>query len=149
MATFGTGNSGIQRIPFVFLPLKGQIIHPSKEITFQGKCLFHCLYSLYGLRLIYNSYDILIYLNPLTQLLYYRDVYETIVYINIFLIVYLKKISFVSGVKTPICAVSGAQFLTRKGFLDLRNTLDADVPFKLFRDEGRTFLQVNIFHIRL
>ncbi|CAG5049315.1 unnamed protein product [Parnassius apollo] len=44
-------------------------------------------------------------------------------------------------VKTPICAVSGAQYLTRKGFLDLRNTLDADVPFSLFRDEGRTFLQ--------
>lgn len=50
---------------------------------------------------------------------------------------------YVSDVKTPVCAVSGAQFLTRKGFLDLRNTLDADVPFKLFRDEGRTFLQVN------
>lgn len=79
LATFGTGTA-IQRIPFVFLPLKGQIIHPSREITFQN-------------------------------------------------------------VKTPICAVSGAQFLTRKGFLDLRNTLDADVPFNLFRDEGRTFLQ--------
>ncbi|OWR45176.1 hypothetical protein KGM_207536 [Danaus plexippus plexippus] len=79
LATFGTG-LGTQRIPFVYLPLKGQIIHPSREITFQN-------------------------------------------------------------VKTPICAVSGAQFLTRKGFLDLRNTLDADVPFNLFRDEGRTFLQ--------
>ncbi|XP_047520026.1 uncharacterized protein LOC125059590 [Pieris napi] len=79
LATFGTGNA-MQRIPFVFLPLKGQIIHPSREITFQN-------------------------------------------------------------VKTPICAVSGAQFLTTKGFLDLRNTLDADVPFSLFRDEGRTFLQ--------
>ncbi|XP_068620594.1 uncharacterized protein [Battus philenor] len=79
LATFGTGN-GVQRIPFVYLPLKGQIIHPSREITFQN-------------------------------------------------------------VKTPICAVSGAQFLTPKGFLDLRNTLDADVPFSLFRDEGRTFLQ--------
>ncbi|XP_014365921.2 uncharacterized protein LOC106716814 [Papilio machaon] len=79
LATFGTG-VGVQRIPFVYLPLKGQIIHPSREITF------------------YN-------------------------------------------VKTPICAVSGAQFLTRKGFVDLRNTLDADVPFSLFRDEGRTFLQ--------
>ncbi|XP_060805642.1 uncharacterized protein LOC106132540 [Amyelois transitella] len=79
LATFGTG-SGVQKIPFVYLPLKGQIIHPSKEITFKD-------------------------------------------------------------VKTPICAVSGAQFLTRKGFLDLRNTLDADVPFNLFRDEGRTFLQ--------
>nr|XP_026492556.1 uncharacterized protein LOC113398161 [Vanessa tameamea]XP_026492564.1 uncharacterized protein LOC113398161 [Vanessa tameamea] len=79
LATFGTGN-GKQRIPFVYLPLKGQIIHPSREITFHN-------------------------------------------------------------VKTPVCAVSGAQFLTRKGFLDLRNTLDADVPFSLFRDEGRTFLQ--------
>ncbi|KAJ2948515.1 hypothetical protein O0L34_g7766 [Tuta absoluta] len=79
LATFGTG-AGVQRIPFVYLPLKGQIIHPSREITFKD-------------------------------------------------------------VKTPICAVSGAQFLTRKGFLDLRNTLDADVPFSLFRDEGRTFLQ--------
>ncbi|CAH0724419.1 unnamed protein product, partial [Brenthis ino] len=79
LATFGTG-MGVQRIPFVYLPLKGQIIHPSREIIFQN-------------------------------------------------------------VKTPICAVSGAQFLTRKGFLDLRNTLDADVPFSLFRDEGRTFLQ--------
>ncbi|XP_026763005.2 uncharacterized protein LOC113521619 [Galleria mellonella] len=79
LATFGSGASE-QRIPLVYLPLKGQIIHPSKEITFKD-------------------------------------------------------------VKTPICAVSGAQFLTRKGFLDLRNTLDADVPFNLFRDEGRTFLQ--------
>ncbi|KPJ20814.1 hypothetical protein RR46_00805 [Papilio xuthus] len=78
LATFGTG-VGV-RIPFVYLPLKGQIIHPSREINFHN-------------------------------------------------------------VKTPICAVSGAQFLTRKGFVDLRNTLDADVPFSLFRDEGRTFLQ--------
>ncbi|CAG9123856.1 unnamed protein product [Plutella xylostella] len=46
-----------------------------------------------------------------------------------------------TGVQTPICAVSGAQFLTRKGFVDLRSSLDADVPFSLFRDEGRTFLQ--------
>ncbi|XP_023948501.1 uncharacterized protein LOC112053338 [Bicyclus anynana] len=79
LATFGSG-TGVQRIPFVYLPLKGQIIHPSREITFHN-------------------------------------------------------------VKTPICAVSGAQYLTRKGFLDLRNTIDADVPFSLFRDEGRTFLQ--------
>lgn len=52
---------------------------------------------------------------------------------------------YIIDVKTPICAVSGAQYLTRKGFLDLRNTLDADVPFTLFRDEGRTFLQVFIY----
>lgn len=43
--------------------------------------------------------------------------------------------------------MSGAQFLTRKGFVDLRNTLDADVPFSLFRDEGRTFLQVSLTFI--
>lgn len=36
LASFGTG-AGVQRIPFVYLPLKGQIIHPSKDITFQGK----------------------------------------------------------------------------------------------------------------
>ena len=43
---------------------------------------------------------------------------------------------------TPICAVSGAQFLTKTGWSELRNQLDSDVPFRLFRDEGRTFLQV-------
>lgn len=36
LATFGTGK-GVQRIPFVYLPLKGQIIHPSREIIFQSK----------------------------------------------------------------------------------------------------------------
>lgn len=46
-----------------------------------------------------------------------------------------------AGVQTPICAVSGAQFLTGTGWVDLRNPVDADVPFRLFRDEGRTFLQ--------
>lgn len=44
--------------------------------------------------------------------------------------------------KTPICAVSGAQFLTPIGWAELRNPVDGDVPFRLFRDEGRTFLQV-------
>ncbi|KYB26201.1 hypothetical protein TcasGA2_TC033884 [Tribolium castaneum] len=74
------GGSTSETIPFVFLPLKGQIIHPSKEISF-------------------------------------------------------------SGVQTPICAVSGAKFLTESGWVDLRNPVDTDVPFRLFRDEGRTFLQ--------
>ena len=36
MATFGRGATKPQ-IPFVFLPLKGQIIYPSKEIIFTGK----------------------------------------------------------------------------------------------------------------
>ncbi|GBP70694.1 hypothetical protein EVAR_56196_1 [Eumeta japonica] len=76
----GVGGGPMQRVPFVYLPLKGQIIHPSNEITFPG-------------------------------------------------------------VKTPVCAVSGAQYLGRKGLAELRGSEDADVPFSLFRDEGRTFLQ--------
>ncbi|KAJ8984221.1 hypothetical protein NQ317_011131 [Molorchus minor] len=74
------GGSTSQQIPFVFLPLKGQIIHPSKDIAF-------------------------------------------------------------AGIQTPVCAVSGAKFMTESGWVDLRNPLDADVPFRLFRDEGRTFIQ--------
>lgn len=35
MATFGRGSAKPQ-IPFVFLPLKGQIIYPAKEIIFTG-----------------------------------------------------------------------------------------------------------------
>lgn len=46
------------------------------------------------------------------------------------------------GIKAPICAVSGAQYLTTSGWTELRNAIDLDVPFRLFRDEGRTFLQV-------
>lgn len=42
-----------------------------------------------------------------------------------------------------MCAVSGAKFLAEGGWIDLRNPVDADVPFRLFRDEGRTFLQVS------
>lgn len=48
------------------------------------------------------------------------------------------------GIQKPVCAVSGAKFLTESGWVDLRNPLDTDVPFRLFRDEGRTFLQVSI-----
>lgn len=47
-----------------------------------------------------------------------------------------------AGVKSPICAVSGAQYLTPAGWMELRSPIDTDVPFRLFRDEGRTFLQV-------
>ncbi|KAK4884453.1 hypothetical protein RN001_000724 [Aquatica leii] len=79
LAPFVSGSTS-QKIPFVFLPLKGQIIHPSKEINF-------------------------------------------------------------TGIKTPVCAVSGSNFLTEHGWKDLRNFVDSDVPFQLFIDEGRTFLQ--------
>lgn len=37
LAPFVSGSTS-EKIPFVFLPLHGQIIHPSKEINFQGKC---------------------------------------------------------------------------------------------------------------
>lgn len=41
-----------------------------------------------------------------------------------------------------MCAVTGAQYLTTNGWSDLRNPIDNDYPFRMFRDEGRTFLQV-------
>jgi hypothetical protein len=36
LAPFVTGTT-TQKIPFVFLPLKGQIVYPSAEINFSGK----------------------------------------------------------------------------------------------------------------
>lgn len=54
-----------------------------------------------------------------------------------------KKFQHFSGVKAPICAVSGAQYLTTNGWSELRNPIDTDVPFRLFRDEERTHLQVS------
>lgn len=41
----------------------------------------------------------------------------------------------------PMCAVSAAQYLTTNGWAELRNPIDTDVPFRLFRDEGRIYLQ--------
>ncbi|XP_026742529.1 uncharacterized protein LOC113504441 [Trichoplusia ni] len=79
MASFGRGATKPQ-IPFVFLPLKGQIIYPSKEIIF-------------------------------------------------------------TDVEDAICAVTSAQYLTASGWVTLRDVVDNDVPFGLYRDEGSTFLQ--------
>lgn len=42
-----------------------------------------------------------------------------------------------------MCAVTGAQYLTSNGWSDLRNPITNDYPFRMFRDEGRTFLQVS------
>jgi len=65
----------------VFLPLKGQIIYPSKELLF-------------------------------------------------------------SDFQRSVCVVTGATYLTTNGWSELRNSLDSgDTPFRLFRDENRTFLQ--------
>lgn len=40
-----------------------------------------------------------------------------------------------------MCAVTGAQYLGSNGWSDLRNPIDTDYPFRMFRDEGRSFLQ--------
>ncbi|XP_075981117.1 uncharacterized protein LOC142979815 [Anticarsia gemmatalis] len=79
MASFGRGATKPQ-IPFVYLPLKGQIIYPSKEIIF-------------------------------------------------------------TDVDDAICAVTSAQYLSPSGWVTLRDLIDNDVPFGLYRDEGSTFLQ--------
>ncbi|XP_050352217.1 uncharacterized protein LOC126774723 [Nymphalis io] len=79
MATFGRGATKPQ-IPFVFLPLKGQIIYPSKEIIF-------------------------------------------------------------TDIDDAICAVTSAQYLSETGWVTLRDLVDNDVPFGLYRDEGSTYLQ--------
>ncbi|XP_054089877.1 uncharacterized protein LOC105221417 [Zeugodacus cucurbitae] len=79
LSPFVSGSAS-EKIPFVFLPLRGQIIYPSREISFPD-------------------------------------------------------------IRTPVCAVTGAQYLTTNGWSDLRNPIDTDYPFRMFRDEGRTFLQ--------
>ncbi|XP_045501833.1 uncharacterized protein LOC123699022 [Colias croceus] len=79
MASFGRGSKKPQ-IPFVFLPLKGQIIYPSKEIVF-------------------------------------------------------------TDVEDAVCAVTSAQYLSSSGWVTLRDLVDNDVPFGLYRDEGSTYLQ--------
>ncbi|KAH8280262.1 hypothetical protein KR018_001167 [Drosophila ironensis] len=79
LSPFVSGSSS-EKIPFVFLPLKGQIIYPSREISF-------------------------------------------------------------ANIHTPVCAVTGAQYLGSNGWSDLRNPIDTDYPFRMFRDEGRSFLQ--------
>lgn len=48
------------------------------------------------------------------------------------------------GVTTPVCGITGAQQLGRAGWSELRNLSDTEPPFRLFRDEGRTFLQVGL-----
>ncbi|CAK1584549.1 unnamed protein product [Parnassius mnemosyne] len=90
MASYGRGAAKPQ-IPFVFLPLKGQIVYPSKEIIF-------------------------------------------------------------SDVEDAVCAVTSAQYLSPSGWVTVRDLLDNDVPFGLYRDEGSTYLQwrgSTILHERL
>ncbi|XP_034184533.2 shavenoid [Osmia lignaria lignaria] len=80
VAGFISGVGQIEKVPYVFLPQRGQIIYPHAEIRFEG-------------------------------------------------------------VTTPVCGITGAQQLGRAGWSELRNLSDTEPPFRLFRDEGRTFLQ--------
>ncbi|XP_017799420.1 PREDICTED: uncharacterized protein LOC108580221 [Habropoda laboriosa] len=80
VAGFVSNTGQVERVPYVFLPQRGQIIYPHAEIRFEG-------------------------------------------------------------VTTPVCGITGAQQLGRAGWSELRNLSDTEPPFRLFRDEGRTFLQ--------
>ncbi|XP_012253115.3 uncharacterized protein LOC105684385 [Athalia rosae] len=79
-AKFVGNNGNSEKVPYVFLPQRGQIVYPQAEIRFQG-------------------------------------------------------------VKIPVCGVAGAQQLSRAGWSELRNLSNAEPPLRLFRDEGRTYLQ--------
>ncbi|CAK9833951.1 hypothetical protein ANTRET_LOCUS10559 [Anthophora retusa] len=80
VAGFVSNTGQVERVPYVFLPQRGQIIYPHAEIRFEG-------------------------------------------------------------VTTPVCGITGAQQLGRAGWSELRNLSNTEPPFRLFRDEGRTFLQ--------
>uniref|UniRef100_T1GI41 Uncharacterized protein n=1 Tax=Megaselia scalaris TaxID=36166 RepID=T1GI41_MEGSC len=67
LSPFVSGSSS-EKIPYVFLPLRGQIIYPSREINF-------------------------------------------------------------AAMRTPVCAVTGSQYLTTNGWAELRNPIDTDFPF--------------------
>ena len=39
VAGFVNNNGNVERVPYVFLPQRGQIIYPHAEIRFEGKSL--------------------------------------------------------------------------------------------------------------
>ncbi|XP_076283147.1 uncharacterized protein LOC143210294 [Lasioglossum baleicum] len=80
VAGFVSSTGQVERVPFVFLPQRDQIIYPHAEIRFEG-------------------------------------------------------------VTTPVCGITGAQQLGRAGWSELRNLSNADPPFEIYRDDGRTFLK--------
>ena len=47
-----------------------------------------------------------------------------------------------AGNSSPICVVSGARFLAKAGWVDMRNHSDTEPPLRLLRDNGRNYLQV-------
>ncbi|CAG9795739.1 unnamed protein product [Diatraea saccharalis] len=50
-------------------------------------------------------------------------------------------VNHIEDVVDAICAVTSAQYLSPSGWVTLRDLVDNDVPFSLYRDEGSTFLQ--------
>lgn len=50
----------------------------------------------------------------------------------------------VSGISSPICVISSAKYLAASGWVELKNKSDTyEPPFRLYRDEGRNYLQVS------
>ncbi|XP_044018337.1 uncharacterized protein LOC122859051 [Aphidius gifuensis] len=82
IAGFLSSTGVIEKVPYVFLPQRGQIVYPQAEIQFEG-------------------------------------------------------------IKTPLCGIAGSQQLGKYGWTEFKNISSVEPPFKLFRDEGRTFLQWN------
>ena len=50
-------------------------------------------------------------------------------------------IKFYTGIHMPLCFVSKSQYLSNNnGWLELKNS-DSGVPFRLYKDESKIFLQ--------
>jgi hypothetical protein len=51
------------------------------------------------------------------------------------------------GLVSPICVVSTVEIMTNKGWKDINNiTQDFQQPFQLYRENEKTYLQVEIFN---
>nr|CAD7568034.1 unnamed protein product [Timema californicum] len=138
VAPFVSG-SLVQRIPFVFLPLKEQIINPSAEISFAGHCAAQE-------RNITALRGVTIHIRAVSSAQFlardgWTDLHNNSRSEPLFpLFLCFSTKFFITGVTTPICAVSSAQFLARDGWTDLHNNSHSEPPFRLFRDEGKTYL---------
>ncbi|CAL4193306.1 unnamed protein product, partial [Meganyctiphanes norvegica] len=80
-------SSGSEKIPYVFMPYKGQLIHPTAEVALLG--LEHD-----GLPL-----------------------------------------------ESPVCVVTKGQVLDDGGWEDMGSTATLEPPFRLYRDDGKTYIQ--------
>lgn len=130
VAGFVSNTGQIERVPYVFLPQRGQIIYPHAEIRFEGKLnQSEDIVKFYTLKIISNVTHTLC-----NSVVISRSMSPT-----------LKALIFytIKGVSMPVCGITGAQQLGRTGWSELRNLSDTEPPFRLFRDEGRTFLQVS------